>query len=69
MFVARGCGHGSVLFPSHLPVARGYLTLFLAFPLQAELRKLAWSGIPDHLRPLAWPLLLVRSDYILRVPV
>ncbi|KAH9047830.1 rab-GTPase-TBC domain-containing protein [Lactarius hengduanensis] len=24
----------------------------------AELRKLAWSGIPDDLRPLAWPLLL-----------
>ncbi|KAI0254043.1 rab-GTPase-TBC domain-containing protein [Lactifluus subvellereus] len=24
----------------------------------AELRKLAWSGIPDYLRPLAWPLLL-----------
>jgi hypothetical protein len=24
----------------------------------AELRKLAWSGIPEDLRPLAWPLLL-----------
>ncbi|KAN0111322.1 RabGAP/TBC [Russula decolorans] len=24
----------------------------------AELRKLAWSGIPEELRPLAWPLLL-----------
>ncbi|CAG8682011.1 9764_t:CDS:2 [Acaulospora colombiana] len=26
-----------------------------------ELRKLAWSGIPEELRPIAWMLLLVRS--------
>lgn len=25
----------------------------------AELRKLAWSGIPDELRPISWQLLLV----------
>lgn len=27
--------------------------------LSAELRKLAWAGIPDELRPVAWQLLLV----------
>lgn len=26
----------------------------------AQLRKLAWNGVPDDLRPLVWPLLLVR---------
>lgn len=25
----------------------------------ADLRKLAWSGIPEELRPLSWQLLLV----------
>jgi hypothetical protein len=29
-----------------------------------ELRKLAWSGIPDELRPISWQLLLVRHLYI-----
>ena len=28
-------------------------------PRKAELRKLAWSGVPNELRPLAWQLLLV----------
>lgn len=27
-------------------------------PTIADLRKLAWSGLPDELRPVAWPLLL-----------
>lgn len=25
----------------------------------AELRKLAWSGIPEELRPISWMILLV----------
>ena len=41
-----------------------------SFLKQADLRKLAWSGIPDDLRPLAWPLLLVRYNFYVtaRVP-
>ncbi len=27
-------------------------------PLAAQLRKLAWNGVPHELRPLVWPLLL-----------
>ena len=27
----------------------------------AQLRKLAWNGVPEDLRPIAWPLLLVSS--------
>jgi len=30
----------------------------------AGLRKLAWSGIPDELRPISWQLLLVCRLYI-----
>lgn len=30
-------------------------------PFAAELRSLAWAGIPNELRPMAWQLLLVRS--------
>lgn len=29
----------------------------------AELRKLAWAGIPNELRPMSWQLLLVRSRH------
>ena len=29
----------------------------------AQLRKLAWNGVPSGLRPAAWPLLLVRMEY------
>jgi hypothetical protein len=29
----------------------------------AELRKLAWSGVPDDLRPIVWQLLLVSADF------
>lgn len=29
----------------------------------AELRKLAWSGIPEELRPISWQLLLVWRLY------
>lgn len=28
--------------------------------LLAQLRKLSWNGVPADLRPIAWPLLLVR---------
>ena len=36
----------------------------------AELRKLAWAGIPVDFRPLAWQLLLVRftSPAIFHIP-
>lgn len=27
----------------------------------ADLRKLAWSGTPSDLRPVVWPVLLVRA--------
>lgn len=30
---------------------------------QVELRKLAWAGIPEDLRPVAWQLLLVCSAH------
>jgi hypothetical protein len=42
---------------------KNHLTFLIVY--KAELRKLAWSGIPDDLRPLAWPLLLVRSYVLL----
>lgn len=32
---------------------------FQFFRATAELRKLAWAGIPNDLRPIAWQLLLV----------
>ena len=28
------------------------------YDVAAELKKLAWSGVPPHLRPIVWPLLL-----------
>jgi hypothetical protein len=48
--------------PSFSSTTQGPFTDFFFFSKKAELRKLAWSGIPDDLRPLAWPLLLVRYD-------
>lgn len=30
----------------------------------AQLRKLAWNGVPNELRPIAWPLLLVCSHCV-----
>ena len=29
----------------------------------AELRRLAWSGVPNEVRPIAWQLLLVSLHY------
>lgn len=28
----------------------------------ATLRKLSWAGVPNDLRPIVWPLLLVRKS-------
>ena len=57
VFRARGRRYGFVLLPFLRSLSTGVF-----FSKQDELRKLAWSGIPDDLRPLAWPLLLVRHD-------
>ena len=35
----------------------------------AQLRKLAWNGVPDDLRPLVWPLLLVSSPTTVGYPI
>lgn len=34
-----------------------------------ELRKLAWSGIPEELRPISWMILLVRWFFSTMFPV
>jgi hypothetical protein len=37
---------------------------YVILPSKAELRKLAWAGIPADFRPLAWQLLLVRFFFL-----
>lgn len=49
-------GGGVDLGESELSVLERFIDAFTA----AELRRLAWSGIPNEVRPIAWQLLLVR---------
>lgn len=43
-----------------IPLSRYVLALMvIRLVTTAELRKLAWAGIPNELRPMAWQLLLV----------
>jgi hypothetical protein len=53
--VLRGREGGSVE-QGGLPVLSRRRELILS----AELRRLAWSGVPDEVRPIVWQLLLVR---------
>lgn len=39
--------------------------LFLNYPVD-KLRELAWSGVPDYMRPTVWRVLLVSMLYDLK---